>query len=99
VADRLAALEVRGRRSSRLISFPVVVADYQGERYLVAMLGEGTNWVHNVRAAGGAMLRHGRAKRSASRRSIGATARRSCAATCKSRREPARTFRLTDEHR
>jgi hypothetical protein len=24
--------------------FPVVVADYEGERYLVAMLGEGVNW-------------------------------------------------------
>lgn len=59
--NRLAALEVRGRRSGRLISFPVVVANYQGERHLVAMLGEGTNWVSNVRAAGGqAVLRHGR---------------------------------------
>ncbi len=51
----------RGRRSGRPISFPVVLADYQGDRYLVAMLGEGTNWVSNVRAAGGdAVLRHGR---------------------------------------
>jgi hypothetical protein len=33
----------------------------EGERYLVSMLGEDTNWVHNVRAAGGeAVLRHGR---------------------------------------
>jgi hypothetical protein len=59
--SRMAALEVRGRRSGRLLSFPMVVADYQGDRYLVAMLGEGTNWVANVRAAGGrAVLRHGR---------------------------------------
>jgi hypothetical protein len=37
------------------------VADYQGERYLVSMLGEGASWVANVRAAGGqALLRHGR---------------------------------------
>lgn len=58
---RVAALEVRGRRSGRVISFPVVIADYEGERYLVAMLGENTNWVRNVRAAGGrAVLRHGR---------------------------------------
>jgi hypothetical protein len=57
---RLAALEVRGRRSGRLISFPVVIADYRGERYLVSMLGERANWVRNVRAAkGGAILRHG----------------------------------------
>lgn len=58
---RAAALEVRGRRSGRGISFPVVIADYEGERYLVAMLGEDANWVRNLRAAGGlAVLRHGR---------------------------------------
>jgi deazaflavin-dependent oxidoreductase (nitroreductase family) len=58
---RVAALEVRGRRSGRTISFPVVIADHDRERYLVAMLGEDTNWVRNVRAAGGrAVLRHGR---------------------------------------
>src|SRR5215468_2297174 len=58
---RLARLEVTGRRTGRTIAFPVVVADYQGDRYLVSMLGEDTNWVRNVRAAGGrAVLRHGR---------------------------------------
>lgn len=56
----LNTLEVRGRRSGRTISFPVVVAEYEGDRYLVAMLGEGVNWVANVRAADGqAVLRHG----------------------------------------
>ena len=41
-----------------------MVADYGGERYLVAMLGEGVNWVANVRAAGGeAVLRHGRGEK------------------------------------
>jgi deazaflavin-dependent oxidoreductase (nitroreductase family) len=58
---RLATLEVRGRRSGRLRSLPVVIADIGDERYLVAMLGEGAGWVANVRAAGGrAVLRHGR---------------------------------------
>jgi deazaflavin-dependent oxidoreductase (nitroreductase family) len=58
---RVAALEVRGRRTGRITSLPVVVADHEGERYLVAMLGEGTSWVANVKAAGGeAVLRHGR---------------------------------------
>lgn len=39
---------------------PVVVADYQGERYLVAMLGQKTNWVRNLRAGDGrAVLKHG----------------------------------------
>ena len=60
-ASRAGALEVRGRRSGRTASFPIVIAEYEGERYLVAMLGERTNWVRNVRAAGGhAVLRHGR---------------------------------------
>lgn len=58
---RLSALEVRGRKSGRVLSFPVVVADLEGERYLVAMLGEISNWAENVRAAGGeATLTHGR---------------------------------------
>lgn len=58
---RQQVLEVKGRRSGRLIAFPVVVADHGGERYLVSMLGGRSNWVANVRAAGGdATLRHGR---------------------------------------
>ena len=57
-------LEVVGRRSGRVVSAPLVVAEHDGERYLVAMLGEATNWVRNVRAAGGrAVLRHGRRER------------------------------------
>jgi hypothetical protein len=58
---RLAKLEVRGRRTGRRLSFPVVVAEYEGRRYLVAMLGNDANWVRNVHAADGrAVLRHGR---------------------------------------
>lgn len=54
------ALEVRGRRSGRPITLPVVVADVEARRYLVAMLGEQANWVRNVRAAhGAAVLRRG----------------------------------------
>ena len=57
--NQAATLEVRGHKSGRTISFPVVVADYQGERYLVAMLGHKTNWVRNLRAGDGrAVLRH-----------------------------------------
>jgi len=53
-------LEVAGRRTGKTVSFPVVVADHQGQRYLVSMLGEDTNWVRNVRAADGrAVLRRG----------------------------------------
>jgi deazaflavin-dependent oxidoreductase (nitroreductase family) len=58
---RLVRLEVRGRRSGRVLRLPVVVADHEDHRYLVAMLGTEANWVRNVRAAGGeAVLRHGR---------------------------------------
>ncbi len=58
--ERMVTLEVRGRRTGRVISLPVVAADHEGERYLVAMLGNGAGWVANVRAAGGrAVLRHG----------------------------------------
>ncbi len=58
---RAAELEVRGRRSGRVISFPVVIASDDGERYLVAMLGAQSNWERNVRAADGrVVLRHGR---------------------------------------
>jgi len=56
----LVMVEVTGRRSGKTISFPAVIADYDHGRYLVSMLGEDTNWVRNVRAAGGhVVLRHG----------------------------------------
>jgi deazaflavin-dependent oxidoreductase (nitroreductase family) len=58
---RLVRLEVRGRRTGRRLSFPVVIAEFEGQRYLVAMLGTEANWVRNVRAGGGkVVLRHGR---------------------------------------
>ena len=58
---RAGALEVRGRRSGKIVSFPVVIADYEGERYLVSMLGSRSNWVRNLEADGGrAQLRHGK---------------------------------------
>lgn len=57
----LVTLEVPGRRSGKLISFPLALAVIHGQRYLVSMLGKDANWVHNVRAAGHrARLRHGR---------------------------------------
>lgn len=60
VPQRAVTLEVVGRKTGRIISFPLVLTQYQGERYLVAMLGQRANWVHNVRAAQGqAVLRHG----------------------------------------
>ncbi len=56
-------LEVVGRQSGKVISFPLAMAVVNGERYLVSMLGEDANWVKNIRAAGGkATLRHGRSE-------------------------------------
>ncbi len=60
----VAALEVRGRRSGRIRSNPVVVATVDGERYLVSMLGPDSDWVKNVGAArGDAVIRRGRRER------------------------------------
>jgi F420H(2)-dependent quinone reductase len=62
--ERWVTLEVAGRRSGRRTRFPLGMADWNGGWYLVPMLGERSNWVQNVRAAGGqATLRHGRARR------------------------------------
>jgi deazaflavin-dependent oxidoreductase (nitroreductase family) len=59
---RWVSLEVTGRRSGRIVRFPLGMADLAGQWYLVSMLGERCNWVLNVRAAGGrVVIRHGRA--------------------------------------
>ena len=59
-----AALEVSGRTSGRRRSNPVVIATVEGKRYLVSMLGSGSDWVKNVEAAhGNAVIRQGRRRR------------------------------------
>jgi len=58
--DRFVTLEVAGRKSGKTVSFPLAMVAMNGQRYLVSMLGDNTNWVQNVRAAGGrARLVHG----------------------------------------
>jgi deazaflavin-dependent oxidoreductase (nitroreductase family) len=59
----LAALETRGRRSGKLRTNAVVLTDYEGERYLVSMLGDRVDWLRNARAAGEVTLRSGRRRR------------------------------------
>ncbi|HMI92789.1 MAG TPA: nitroreductase/quinone reductase family protein, partial [Polyangiales bacterium] len=60
----VATLEVRGRTSGRRRSNPVVIATVEDQRYLVSMLGPGSDWVRNVEAAqGDAVLRRGRRHR------------------------------------
>jgi F420H(2)-dependent quinone reductase len=46
----LVTLVVMGRRSGRAISFPLVMARVNGERYLVSMLGTNAAWVRNIEA-------------------------------------------------
>lgn len=59
--SRAGTLVVRGRCSGRSVSFPIVIAMFEGRRYLVSMLGAGVNWIRNVEADGGrAELQHGR---------------------------------------
>lgn len=52
-SSSLVTLEVRGRKSGRTVSLPLVMAVVGGRRYLVSMLGDNVQWVRNVRAAGG----------------------------------------------
>ena len=54
----MATLEVRGRQSGQRRSTPVVIATVEGKRYLVSMLGPGSDWVKNVEAAGGEAVLH-----------------------------------------
>jgi hypothetical protein len=59
-SNGLVALQVIGRKSGRMISFPLVMVTVDGQRYLASMLGDNTQWVRNVRASGGrAVLRSG----------------------------------------
>jgi len=52
-------LSVRGRKSGRWYSTPVNPLSYGGGRYLVSPRGQ-TQWVRNMRVAGGGRLRLGR---------------------------------------
>jgi deazaflavin-dependent oxidoreductase (nitroreductase family) len=52
-------LRVRGRKTGQWRSVPVNVLQLGGERYLVAPRGQ-TDWVRNLRAAGGGQLQYGR---------------------------------------
>jgi hypothetical protein len=59
----LITLQTNDRSSGRVYSTILVVVTYLGQRYLVSMLGEGSEWVQNVRAAGGkASIKRGRSQ-------------------------------------
>ena len=62
--QRLLTLQVRNRQTGQLSSTLLVVATHQGQCYLVSMLGDGSEWVQNLRAAGGqALVKRGRSQR------------------------------------
>jgi deazaflavin-dependent oxidoreductase (nitroreductase family) len=52
-------LEVKGRKTGEWRRTPVNLLDFEGDRYLVAPRGN-TQWVRNMRAAGGGRLALGR---------------------------------------
>jgi hypothetical protein len=57
----LLTLQVKDRSSGDLRSTVLAVATHQGHRYLVSMLGHRSEWVRDVRAAGGmAFIKRGR---------------------------------------
>ncbi len=56
-AFRLApSIRVRGRKSGKLYTMPVLPLDHEGKHYLVAPRGD-THWARNLRAAGSGELR------------------------------------------
>lgn len=59
--DVLLNLQVADRASGRMTATVLVGVQHGGQRYIVSMLGDGSDWVQNVRAAGGkAFLKRGR---------------------------------------
>ncbi|MEU1127454.1 nitroreductase family deazaflavin-dependent oxidoreductase [Streptomyces sp. NPDC005899] len=58
-----AEMSVRGRRSGQLQRIPVNPHTFEGHQYLVSARGH-SQWVRNMRAAGGGELRVGRTVRS-----------------------------------
>jgi len=57
-------LQTRDRSNNRLVSTVLAPVDYYDQRYLVSMLGGGSQWVQNARAAGGeAFIKRGETRR------------------------------------
>ncbi|HVP04696.1 MAG TPA: nitroreductase/quinone reductase family protein [Dehalococcoidia bacterium] len=57
-------IEVPGRKSGVMRRIPVTWVEFEGQPYLVAMLGEESDWVHNARATGGkVVLKRGRRRK------------------------------------
>jgi len=59
-----ASLEVVGRRSGKPRANMVTWVEYDGGRYFVSMLGPDSDWVRNIRAAGGEAVLRRRGRKS-----------------------------------
>ncbi|TFC97100.1 DUF385 domain-containing protein [Cryobacterium breve] len=68
-------LETVNPKSGTLLTLPLVVARYEDGEYAVSMLGQGSRWVRNVRAAGGKAIIHAGRRRSVILREVPADAR------------------------
>jgi hypothetical protein len=51
-------LETVNPKSRTVLTLPVAVTHFRGRDYLVSMLGQGSLWVRNIRAANGAATIH-----------------------------------------
>jgi deazaflavin-dependent oxidoreductase (nitroreductase family) len=67
---RFYLLTVRGRKSGRPYSIPIIVLSRGGERWLIAPYGERA-WVRNARAAGRVTLSRGRQRETLAVREVG----------------------------
>ena len=61
--SHMITLEVKGRRSGETRSTVMNIVEYEGENYVVSPRGE-SEWVRNLRAAGGEAIIHRRGRRS-----------------------------------
>jgi deazaflavin-dependent oxidoreductase (nitroreductase family) len=69
------SIRVRGRKSGKLYTMPVLPLDHQGKSYLVAPRGD-THWARNLRASGEGELRNGGRKEHFRATEIAASERR-----------------------
>ncbi|WP_198417166.1 nitroreductase family deazaflavin-dependent oxidoreductase [Cryobacterium sinapicolor] len=68
-------LETVNPQSRTLLTLPLVIASYEGNEYAVSMLGQGSRWVRNVRAARGKAVIHAGRRRSVVLEEVQADAR------------------------
>ena len=69
------SLETVNPKSRTLLTLPLVIARFEGREYAVSMLGQGSRWVRNVRAANGTAVIRAGGRRSVSLEEVRADAR------------------------